>query len=259
MPLEEYLVGVVAAEMPASFELEALKAQAVAARTYTVYKSLHGGCLAHKGADICTDSSHCQAYLTAEKMASRWNDDMNKYLNKIIEAVLSTRGEMIYYEDEQIQVFYHASSGGRTENSENVYSKALPYLVSVKSEGEENSSNYYGTVTVTADEFKSRMRAFSPGISFKNLSLVGKITRYDSGRVNTIQIGSETFTGREIRGVFSLNSANFRVDVSGGVTFSTVGFGHGVGLSQTGANAMAKQGSDYIDILTHYFSGVTVK
>lgn len=259
MPLEEYLIGVVAAEMPASYELEALKAQAVAARTYTVYKSLHGGCSAHEGADICTDSTHCQAYLTAEKMASRWKGDTNIYVEKIIEAVNSTRGEMIYYEGEQIQVFYHASSGGRTENSENVYSKALPYLVSVKSEGEENSSNYYGTVTVSRDEFKSRMKAFSSDISFKNLPLIGQITRYESGRVNTIQIGSKTFTGREVRSIFSLNSANFTVDVSDSITFSTIGFGHGVGLSQTGANAMAKQGSSYIDILTHYFSGVTVK
>ncbi len=259
MPLEEYLIGVVAAEMPASYEPEALKAQAVAARTYTVYKSLHGGCSAHQGADICTDSTHCQAYLTAKEMASRWSGDTDKYLNKIIKAVTSTRGEMIYYEGEHIQVFYHASSGGFTENCENVYSQALPYLVSVQSEGEEASSNYYGTVTVSRDEFITRMKAFSSDISFKNAPLIGKITRFDSGRINTIQIGTKTFTGRELRSIFSLNSTIISIDVADSITFSTKGFGHGVGLSQTGANAMAKNGADYIDILTHYYSGVTVK
>ena len=259
MPLEEYLVGVVAAEMPASYELEALKAQAVAARTYTVYKANHGGCSAHAGADICTDSKHCQAYLSAEKMSTRWGDRTQEHLEKIIQAVQQTRGEMIYYEGEQIQVFYHASSGGLTENSENVYSQALPYLVSVPSTGEESSSHYYGNVTVSIDEFKKRMQRFSANISFKNKPLIGEITRFESGRVSSIQIGSETFTGREVRGVFGLNSANFTVDVSDSVTFTTVGFGHGVGLSQTGANAMAKEGADYITILTHYFSGVSVK
>lgn len=259
MPLEEYLVGVVAAEMPASYELEALKAQAVAARTYTVYKAKHGGCSSHTGADICTDSTHCQAYLCADKMSLRWGDRTQEYLEKIIQAVQQTRGEMIYYEGDHIQVFYHASSGGRTENSENVYSQALPYLISVPSKGEESSSHYYGSVTVSIDEFKKRMQRFSPKISFEDKPLIGKIIRFDSGRIDTIEIGSETFTGREVRGVFGLNSANFDVDMSDSITFSTIGFGHGVGLSQTGANAMAKEGADYITILTHYFSGVTIE
>lgn len=260
MPLEEYLVGVVAGEMPASFEPEALKAQAVAARTYTLYKKEHGGCSAHPGADICTDSTNCQAYVTDEEMTKNWGDKKTENLAKITDAVNSTAGKVIYYNGETIQVFYHASSGGRTENSENVYAEALPYLRSVESEGEEESSNYYGEVTVGLNDFKKDMEDFSPGISFDGVALVGDIVRFDSGRVESIEIGNHSFTGREIRGIFSLNSANFTIDQSANnVTFHTVGFGHGVGMSQTGANAMAKQGADYIGILTHYFFGVTIQ
>ena len=260
MPLEEYLIGVVAAEMPASYEPEALKAQAVAARTYTLYKRDHGGCSAHPGADICTNSGHCQAYVTEEEMKKNWGGKKVEYLSKITDAVTSTSGQIIYYNGEEIQVFYHASSGGHTEDSENVYSQALPYLRSVDSEGEEDSSHYYGEITVSVSDFKKKMEAFSPGLSFDGVPLTGDITRFESGRVESIEIGNQSFTGREIREVFSLNSANFTIDRSAdGITFHTVGFGHGVGMSQTGANAMAKQGADYIEILTHYFSGVTVR
>ncbi|MGI5918076.1 MAG: stage II sporulation protein D [Christensenellales bacterium] len=259
MKLEDYLIGVVAAEMPASFELEALKAQAVAARTYTLYKRDHGGCSAHEGADICTNSNHCQAYVTDEEMTKNWGSKKAEYLVKITEAVTSTAGKAIYYEGETIQVFYFASAGDRTEDSENVYSKALPYLRSVVSEGEENSSHYYGKVTVSIDDFKKKMKKFSPGVSFNGVPLIGEITRFDSGRVQSIRIGSQSFTGREVREAFSLNSANFTIEqTKDSITFHTIGFGHGVGMSQTGANAMAKKGADYIDILTHYFTGVTV-
>ncbi|MDD5016510.1 MAG: stage II sporulation protein D [Eubacteriales bacterium] len=261
MPLEEYLVGVVAAEMPASYELEALKAQAVAARTYTLYKMNNGGCAAHEGADICTDSGHCQAYMTEEEMADFWGDDAGLYLEKIQTAVASTSGEVLYYKGEEIQVFYHACSGGQTENCENVYSQVLPYLVSVQSEGEEAYSNFYGEVAVSFKDFKSKMEAYSPSIDIDDVaSCIEEIVRYESGRVESIEIGGEAFTGREIRGVFSLNSANFTIDISGDtITFNTVGYGHGVGMSQSGANAMAKGGASYVDILTHYYTGVTIE
>ena len=150
-------------------------------------------------------------------------------------------------------------SGGMTENCENVYSQALPYLVTVSSEGEEDYSQFYGEVTVSYDEFKAAMEDFSPGIEISDVSTcIGDIVRFDSGRIESIEIGDQTFTGREIRGVFSLNSANFTVDTNGDVTFETVGYGHGVGMSQTGANAMAENGADYQEILTHYYMGVTV-
>ncbi len=259
MPMEEYLVGVVAAEMPASYETEALKAQAVAARTYTQYKKDHGGCSAHPGADICCQSNHCQAYLSPEEMAKNWGSKAAVNTQKIVDAVNTTTGEMIYYEGQEIQVFFHSSAGGRTENCENVYGKALPYLVSVDSEGEESSSRYYGEVSVSKDDFIKKMTAFSPSIRFDNAPLIGEIKRFDSGRVQSMTVGNETFTGREIREIFALNSTNFTVKDDNGITFSTIGFGHGVGMSQTGANAMAKKGADYTQILTHYFTGVTVQ
>jgi len=260
MPMEEYLVGVVAAEMPASFEMEALKAQAVAARTYTQYKKDHSGCTAHAGADICCESSHCQAYMTAAEMAENWGSDSSMYIQKIVSAVNDTCKEMIYYDGEEIQVFFHASSGGLTENSENVYKKALPYLVSVESAGEESSSHYYGEVNVSHDTFIKKMTDFSPSIRFDGQKLINHTTRFDSGRVQSIEVGSETFSGREIREIFSLNSTNFSVEEDADqIKFVTIGFGHGVGMSQTGANAMAKKGADYIEILTHYFTGVTVQ
>lgn len=259
MPMEEYLVGVVAAEIPASYETEALKAQAVAARTYTKYKKERGGCSAHEGADICSDSTHCQAYMTTEEMAENWGADTSKYIQKIVSAVNNTCGEIIYYNGEEIQVFFHASSGGRTENSENVYPEALPYLVSVDSKGEESSSRYYGEVKVSRDSFKKKMKAFSASIRFDDEALIGDIARFESGRVQSIKVGSETFTGREMRAIFGLNSTNFTVKEGEEIKFSTIGFGHGVGMSQTGANAMAKKGADYVQILTHYFTGVTVQ
>ena len=260
MPLEKYLVGVVAAEMPASYEPEALKAQAVAARTYTLYKMNNGGCTLHPGADICTDSTHCQAYLTDQEMKEIWDGDTDAFLEKVQSAVFSTAGEVLYYNGEEIQVFYHACAGGQTENSENVYAKALPYLVSVQSEGEEEYAKFYGQVSFSFDKFKTAMETFSPSIKIDDIgSCIGRINRYDSGRVESIEIGNETFTGREIRGVFSLNSTNFTVEISDKITFSTKGYGHGVGMSQTGANAMAKDGASYIDILTHYYTGVTIE
>jgi stage II sporulation protein D len=259
MDIEEYLVGVVAGEMPASYEMEALRAQAVAARTYTMHLKHNGGCSAHPGADVCTNSGHCQAYRTQEEMKESWGGHYDDYLAKIKEAVYSTEGQEIYYKGDEIQVFYHSSSGGMTEDCSNVYAESLPYLVSVTSPGEESYSNYYGKVTLSYSEFVKKLEEASPGIRLSgSADDIGEIKRYDSGRVQSISIGDETFTGREIRQIFSLNSTNFTVKATDEVTFSTVGFGHGVGMSQTGANEMAKTGSDYIEILEHYFTGVTV-
>jgi len=259
MDLEEYLIGVVAGEMPASYEPEALKAQAVAARTYTLHLKHTGGCSAHPGADVCTSSGHCQAYRTEEQMRTSWGSRYDEYFAKVKDAVYSTQGEEIYYEGEEIQVFYFSSSGGMTEDCGNVYQESLPYLVSVESPGEESYSNYYGQVTVSYDEFVRKMEEFSPSIHLSGTADdIGKITRYDSGRVKSIKIGNESFTGREIRSIFGLNSTNFTIKATDEITFATIGFGHGVGMSQTGANEMAKNGADYIDILEHYFTGVTV-
>ena len=260
MDIEEYLVGVVAGEMPVSYEIEALKAQAVAARTYTLHLKHNGGCSAHPGADVCTNSSSCQAYLSAEEMDDAWGSKKDTYLAKIREAVSATRGQKIYYRGNEIQVFYFSSAGGMTEDCGNVYAESLPYLVSVESPGEESYSNYYGKVTISYNEFADKLEEYSPGIHLSgNAEDIGDITRFESGRVESIRIGDEVFTGREVRSVFGLNSTNFAIKATDEVTFSTVGFGHGVGMSQTGANEMAKDGASYTEILKHYFTGVTIE
>jgi stage II sporulation protein D len=195
-------------------------------------------------------------------MQKNWGGKFDDNLNKIKTAVAETIGQKIYYDGEEIQAFYHACSGGWTEDCGNVYQESLPYLKSVESEGEEGYSHFYGSVSVTPQEFVEAMKEFSPSVDIDAGTLaqsIGDIKRFDSGRVESIKIGNEYFTGREIRGIFKLNSADFNVSVADEVTFDTVGFGHGVGMSQDGADAMAKHGDSYIDIVTHYYTGVTVK
>jgi stage II sporulation protein D len=192
-------------------------------------------------------------------MKTSWGGHYDEYLAKIEDAVYATRGQEIYYRGEEIQVFYHSSSGGMTEDCANVYAESLPYLVSVESVGEESYSNYYGKVTVSYGEFVNEMEAYSSSIRLSGSAEdIGEIKRFESGRVESIKIGDETFTGREIRQIFGLNSTNFTIKCTDEITFSTVGFGHGVGMSQTGANEMAKNGADYNEILEHYFTGVTI-
>jgi stage II sporulation protein D len=195
-------------------------------------------------------------------MQNNWKGNFEANLNKVKTAIAQTSGQRIYYDGEEIQAFYHACSGGWTEDCGNVYQESLPYLKSVESSGEEGYSHYYGRVSVTPQEFVDAMKEFSPSINIDAGGLetsIGDIKRFDSGRVESIKIGNEYFTGREVRGIFKLNSADFTVSVADEVIFDTVGFGHGVGMSQDGADAMAKRGANYIDILKHYYTGVTVK
>ena len=255
MKLEDYLIGVVAAEMPASFELEALKAQAVAARTYTLYKRDHGGCSAHEGADICTKSNHCQAYVTDEEMTKNWGGKKAEYLAKITEAVIPPP-ESHLLEGEKFRCSILRSAGGAPKTAKTSL-QALP----ISERGERRGGKFlpYTERSQSASTILKENEKDFPGIRFDDVPLIGEITRFDSGRVQSIRIGNQSFTGREVRTAFSLNSANFTVEQSeDSITFHTIGFGHGVGMSQTGANAMAKKGADYIDILTHYFTGVTV-
>lgn len=262
MDLEDYVTGVVAAEMPASYEPEALKAQAIASRTYAIYLKENGGCADHPGADVSADSSSCQAYITHDQMAKRWGNNMDANYKKIRNAVDSTKGQLIYYKGKVIEALFFACSGGKTEDCANVFSESLPYLKSVDSGGEEEFANYYGEIAVTPDEFVKAMKNYSPSISIdKNniASSIGDIARTQSDRVESIRIGNESFTGREIRTIFSLNSTNFTVKVNDKITFDTKGFGHGVGMSQDGADAMAKSGAGYLEILKHYYTGVNIE
>ncbi len=259
MPLEEYIVHVTAAEMPASYDIEALKAGAVAARTFTVRRVLGSGCSQY-GGDICTSSAHCQAFKEDEDLMEQWGSDYDLYINKIREAVAQTAGIVITYDGKPIDALYHAVSGGMTENSENVYPNAIPYLQSVTSPGEEEASRYIGEVEVSKADASLMLNEFigEDIISEENIEdEFFVINRFSSERVGEVALGDEVIRGTDVRGIFELNSTNFVIEFTdSSVIFSTVGFGHGVGMSQAGANAMAQLGSTYEEILTHYYTDV---
>lgn len=259
MDFEEYILGVVSAEMPVSYELEALKAQAVAARTFA-YEKMQNGADDEQGADVCTSYEHCQAYNSLEQRKEKWGESFEKNEEKLREAVYGTQGQILVYEGKPIKAFFHSTSGGMTENVENVYSQALPYLRSVQSAGEEDATRYQRTVTFSCQQFAETIRKQNQKTTITKDNVaksIGKITRFDSGRVDVIEIGGVEFTGRQIRSFFNLDSTNFTISVSGNtVSITTKGYGHGVGMSQVGANAMAKQGNDYQKILFHYYTGV---
>ena len=256
---EEYLCGVVAAEMPASFEKEALKAQAVAARSYAVNRK-NNPVSEHPEADVCTDCSHCKAYKTPEELAKMWGEDKEKYLTKIRDAVFSTTGEVVKYNGEVALAVFHSQSGnGRTESSKDVWGGEVPYLVSVESPGEENSPNFYSTVTVSFEEFKEKISVSYPNVVIKSVQDIGETEESDGGSVKYINIAGTKISGKDIRQIFGLRSACFEVETDGNtVIFNVMGYGHGVGMSQYGANIMAQEGADYKQILTHYYTGTEV-
>jgi stage II sporulation protein D len=263
--LEEYIKGVVAAEMPAEFHIEALKAQAVAARTYAIYhlNKYRGGHPDHPQASLCT-GIHCQAWMSNEELIQAHGQNwMTEYWPKIEQAVESTKGEVIFYAGEPIEPLFHSTSGGFTEDSEEVFSSEVPYLRSVKSPYEDGAPRLRGTVKMTVDEFIKKLESRYPNIKLTKESLPNKVKlveRTESGRIKAIKIDTEIVTGREMRELFNLNSTNFKITVRGDeLEIETVGYGHGVGMSQWGANGMAEHGSDYKEILTHYYTGVEIK
>ena len=263
MPLNEYLIGVVGGEMPASFPLEALKAQAVAARTYAVRRmACYGGEGCGKGgADICTDSACCQAYTAPPELEEGFGENARRYMDKLAEAVYSTDGQVILYNGAPIEALYHSSAGGRTEDAQNVFSSALPYLVSVSSPGEEGG-RYHGEKEYTPKEFAAAVNEKWPKAKLERKKLSSQVeilSRYQSGQVEKLRLNKVTVSGKELRKLLGLNSANFTIDISDSVLIRTTGYGHGVGMSQYGARAMALEGADHKDILTHYYTGVKVE
>ncbi len=262
VPLETYLVGVVAAEMPVSFHPEALKAQAVAARTYTLFKRAHGGCKRH-GTDVCTDSSCCQAFLSDDRMRQKWGGAYEDNFARVKSAVKDTGGEVLVYGGELVEALYHSSSGGRTENAEDAFSAAKPYLVSVMSTNESGTNNLSETVSVSRADFTERVNAHfsSAKLAEKSLDTQIEVQKTSkSGRVLLVKLGGATATGRELRSLFGLNSTLFTLAVEkNGVRFDVRGYGHGVGMSQTGANGMGLGGRSYREILQYYYTGVSVR
>lgn len=259
MRLEEYIYRVTASEMPARCEPEALKAQAVAARTYACLKLCGGGC-GRGGADICTDSGHCQAYRDAAALRAGWGDAADSNERKVRAAVEATQGLILTYQGRPINALFHASSGGHTEDVENVYSEALPYLRGVDSPGEEQYSGYRSQRRFTAEEF-CRIAA-GLGCALTDAPLGEQVevaARTRAGQVAVLRVGEGALTGRQARKAFGLRSQCFEVTVADGeVTFDVRGFGHGVGMSQNGADAMARAGAGFEEILTHYYTGVEI-
>lgn len=256
--MTEYLSGVVAAEMPASFEIEALKAQAVAARSYALYCK---SCGKHSGGRLCSDPGCCQAYLSDRQLHLRWGTGYEKYRRKILDAVQATEGEYISYRGEPAQAVFHSSSAAFTESSENVWNY-VPYLVSVSSpEGAGNVPDYTSYVRLSPEEVKSAVLSVRPGAVFPEdaAQWLGNLRRDSSGRVDSVELGGTVFSGREMRRLFALRSTAFELKYEdGSFLFTVVGFGHGVGMSQYGANVMAQNGADYASILAHYYPGTTL-
>jgi stage II sporulation protein D len=261
MGLEEYVYNVLSAEMPASFSPEALKAQAVAARTFAVHKIMFGGCTKYRGADVCDQSNNCQAYCSDAERKSKWKDNYDAYSAKLKLAVSETAGKIITYDDKPILVLYHASSAGYTENVENVYSQALPYLRSVASP-DEKVTNLESKEEYDRKWFCNTVNKAYPKAKLTTGSLEKQISitsRFASGRVDIIKLGGASITGVEFRRLVDIRSANFSLSFNKySVIVTTEGFGHGVGMSQNGAQAMALEGSDYADILTYYYTGVKI-
>ncbi|NLB62393.1 MAG: stage II sporulation protein D [Clostridiales bacterium] len=266
MGLEEYVFCVTAAEIPASYELEAIKAQSIAARTYAVThinELFANSKPCKKGlSDVCTDSGCCQAFNNIEGLFERWGSSASRYASKVYEAVKATKGQIISYQGEPILALFHASSGGVTENSENVFSDPLPYLVSVDSPNEEFHTHFADTEVMNSDYVAKKINESFPNAKLEKDKLSNQLKileRYPTGRVKTLKIGDTTCTGRDLRNTLGLYSANFSLKFENDkVIISTIGFGHGVGMSQAGANAMAQGGNKYEEILTHYYQNTEI-
>jgi stage II sporulation protein D len=258
MPMNQYLKGVVAAEMPAEFDLEALKAQAVAARTYAAFKIKKKS---HPLADVCTDFAHCQAWINPDQAFIRWPASKRNLLwNKVSTAVDSTKNEMVYYKGKLANPLFHSNSGGQTENCEDVWDGvSVPYLRSVKTHGEEKTHDYLSITQLSTHEIIQKMQAQYPDFAFdKHKIKINK--RSKSKRVISITFGNKTLKGTEIRKALGLKSTNFYIEKKGNlITFEVKGYGHGVGMSQDGANVLAKKGMKYQQILKYYYRGVEVR
>ena len=261
LELDQYLLGVVSSEMPASFEIEALKAQAVVARTYTIYKITEEK--KHENADICDDSKCCQAWISKEDRFARWNEEERESnWSKIEEAVNSTKGEIVKYEGKPINAFFHSNSGGTTDTATAVWGGAnYPYLQAVETSGEDAYTQYSSEVVLSKEEFANKIREYHSKFQIDySLENQIEILSYTEGeRVKEIKIGNLNLSGVEIRNIFKLKSAKFEISIDGeNVRFNVVGYGHGVGMSQTGADSMARQGKNYEDIIKHFYTGVEI-
>lgn len=260
MDMRDYIIGTVAAEMPASYETEALKAQALAAITYAEYIRLNGSNEDLDGAVISDDGSTHQGYMTQSQMKEKWGDAYDTYYNKIARAVDAVIDEIITYENEPIMAAYHAISTGNTESAENMWGGAVDYLVSVESPGDKYSSRYSSSVTITENELKELLKENDIAIESEENELVKINSVTESGTVKSVTVCGTKMTGIQLRNLLSLRSPSFDVKYENGeYTFSVKGYGHGVGMSQYGADWYAKQGYSYEEIISHYYPGTEIE
>ena len=261
LPIDEYIYGTVSAEMPVSYDIEALKAQAIVSRTYTLYQTANSH--KHGDADVCDDYKCCQAWISKDDRLSRWKKSAREEnWKKIVNAVDSTKGKIITYKGKPIDAFFHSNSGGKTEAVINVWGGSnFPYLQSVETAGENNYSEYNSEVKFTKDELLKKLEEKHPDIKidFKEKDVIKIIEYTESGRVKTIKFGNIQIAGTEARTLLGLKSTNFSFIIDNdNITFSVIGYGHGVGMSQTGADSMAKSGSSAEEIIKHFYTGVEI-
>ena len=244
--MTDYLIGVVSSEMPASFNLEALKAQSVLARTYALKAKQTGKKL--------TDTVSTQSYIDIDQMKNKWGNSFNTYYNKIKNAVENTNGEYLSYNGNYIEALYHSTNNGKTESSLDVFGNYYPYLISVSSEYDKNASSYLRTINMPLDTISNKL-----GLSLNNDSVISILSYTDGGNIKEININGNNFSGKKVRELLGLRSADFDISISdNNANITTRGYGHGVGMSQYGANEIANAGYSYKDILSHYYPGTTL-
>lgn len=250
--LEDYIVGVLAGEMPVSFEIEALKAQAVAARTYVMKRLVNNK---NNDYDII-DTTLNQVYLDNDELKKKWGNNYVNYINKLKTAVLETSGEYITYKDNIIDALFFSTSVGATENSEEVFVSALPYLRSVDSSWDAEVSPVFSeNNTFSLKEFYNKLN-----LTYSNNLSIDVLQTTSTGRIKKIKINGTTFNGTTVAGKLGIRSDYFNISRDNDtVLVTTKGYGHGVGMSQYGAEAMAKKGYTYDKILKHYYKDVDIK
>lgn len=256
LPLETYLSGVVAAEMPADFEEEALKAQALTARTYIVNQLISNNRKGlPQGADVGDTVMH-QVYKNDNELKKQWGSDYKWKMKKIDKAIKETEGQILTYNGNPITATFFSTSNGYTENSEEYWQAEFPYLKSVSSPWDKESPKFYNKMVVDAGDFEKKL-----GVSLSSGTTIGTVVQRTSGnRVGVVEIGGKKLTGKQIREKLALNSSDFDWERQGSqIIITTKGYGHGVGMSQYGANGMAREGKSYEDIVKYYYKGVKVQ
>lgn len=256
--MREYLTGVLLSEMPAAFDVEARRAQAVAARTFTEKRRLTPK---HENASVCDDAACCQAWTSRQALEERFGDSFEAVWQAAEQAVTDTAGEVLLYDGALIDAVYFSCSGGRTEPALAVWGTDVPYLQSVESPGEQDAPRYFSEAVFSPEEFSALLQSENENADFsgKPDAWLGKVTRSDGGGVLSCTIGGVSFSGTDLRRIFSLRSTNFTLSYrDGAFYFSVLGYGHRVGLSQYGAQAMAELGFSYRTILQYYYQGARV-